>query len=463
MDSFLRALLLLSFATAFTACGGSSSGTTDGSPSTSATNVSSANNHSLSSHSLSSFSTSSFSISSRSVNTSSSGAFSSPSSSASSAPTTAMCGTYTLCPTDNNDWQFNSSEYCISKSFCPTSRTHLPIADYRQTLINEHANEATKKVFQYLNSIYGKKTLSGQMDLTWDDDIDMAARVYTDTQKYPALMGYDFMNYGMTANWVEGLHQTQEAIDYWNAGGLITFAWHWRDPSKLHTPEVNAAEFYTTSQQHTNFRIPVKENALDVNASEYTQINTGIDLIAEELKALQDAGAVVLWRPLHEAAGGWFWWGATRADNVPPAFAQILLWRHMYDRLTHHHGLNNLIWVWNGQDALWYPGDDYVDISSYDIYAANYHSQIATFSRTQKFSFEKKMVALSETGRIPDPTLAFKDGAHWLWFMVWNDTPTVGSNDNFWSVVNSLSHRQAVYQHEHIITREDLPNFIIQK
>ena len=149
MDSFLRALLLLSFATAFTACGGSSSGTTGGSPSTSATNVSSANNHSLSS---------------RSVNTSSSGAFSSPSSSASSAPTTAMCGTYTLCPTDNNDWQFNSPEYCISKSFCPTSRTHLPIADYRQTLINEHANEATKKVFHYLNNIYGKKTLSGQMD-----------------------------------------------------------------------------------------------------------------------------------------------------------------------------------------------------------------------------------------------------------------------------------------------------------
>ncbi len=35
-----------------------------------------------------------------------------------------------------------------------------------------------------------------------------------------------------------------------------------------------------------------------------------IDAIASLLKRLQDHGVTVLWRPLHEAAGGWFWWGA---------------------------------------------------------------------------------------------------------------------------------------------------------
>jgi len=35
-----------------------------------------------------------------------------------------------------------------------------------------------------------------------------------------------------------------------------------------------------------------------------------IDTMARKLKQVQDAGVPVLFRPLHEAEGGWFWWGA---------------------------------------------------------------------------------------------------------------------------------------------------------
>ena len=45
------------------------------------------------------------------------------------------------------------------------------------------------------------------------------------------------------------------------------------------------------------------------------------------------------------------------------------------------YGCNNLIWVWNGQAADWYPGDEYVDIIGEDIYPGErvYAPQTAKF------------------------------------------------------------------------------------
>lgn len=376
---------------------------------------------------------------------------------------------WNICGSDNGSWSFENSQYCIAQTFCPANRTSLPVTAIRTVPVDPNANAKTKAIYTYLNSIWGQKTLSGQADLTWKDSIDMADRVFTDTGKYPAIMGYDFMNYGMTANWVEGVKQTEEAIDYAQKGGLVTFAWHWRDPALLNTANVNNAQFYT---KDTNFQIPVKDGELDTSSAAYSQINAGIDLIAVELQKLSDANVSVLWRPLHEASGnngnGWFWWGRARTDGIPQAFAQILLWRHMYDRLTHHHGIHNLLWVWNGQNAAWYPGDEYVDIVSHDIYDntdnKTYKSQIATYTQASKYPFENKMVALSENSYIPDPDKIATDGAWWLWFMTWNDSDTaagVTSADNFWTgeYYNTNAHKTKVYNHTNIITLDELPAF----
>lgn len=81
-------------------------------------------------------------------------------------------------------------------------------------------------------------------------------------------------------------------------------------------------------------------------------IDADIAEIAKQLNRLRDAGVPVLWRPLHEASGGWFWWGA----KGPEAYKK--LWYYLYDQLTNVYGCNNLIWVWNGQNPDWYPGDN---------------------------------------------------------------------------------------------------------
>jgi len=448
----------LSIALALTACGGGGGGGSSTPASTPASKP-------ASSTALSSIAPSSIAPSS----TSSSSSKLSSSSAASLAKCTVDGKQWNICTGESTNWGFENGQYCIAQQFCPANRTSLPIAAMRAVPVDANATAKTQAIYTYLKSIWGQKTLSGQQDLTWKDSIDMAGRVFTDTGKYPAIMGYDFMNYGMTASWAEGVKQTEEAIDYANKGGLVTFSWHWRDPALLNTTSANDAQFYT---KDTNFQIPVKDGALDTGSAAYAQINAGIDLIAVELKKLNDAGVSVLWRPLHEASGnngdGWFWWGRIRTDSAPQSFAKILLWRHMYDRLTNHHGLHNLLWVWNGQNAAWYPGDEYVDIISHDIYDSSdnkmYKSQLATYTQARKYPAENKMVALSENSYIPDPDKIATDGAWWLWFMVWNDSDTaagVTSSGNFWTgeYYNTNAHKTKVYNHNNVITRDELPAF----
>lgn len=382
-----------------------------------------------------------------------------------------------ICNQNQSGWAYENGSYCIATSFCPANRTSLPTVAVRELPVDAEANTKTRALYTYLLSIQGKSTLTGQQDLTWKDAIDMAERVKTETGKYPALMGYDFMNYGMTESWVEGLQQTEEAIAHWKKGGLVTFSWHWRDPALLNTNKVNQANFYVRDQdasKNTNFIIPLANGSLDTNSPAYAQLNAGIDLIAKELKTLSDAGVTVLWRPLHEASGsngdGWFWWGRTRTDEAPQAYAQILLWRHMYDRLVNYHELHNLLWVWNGQSTAWFPGDDVVDITSHDIYDSadnkTYKSQIATYTQARKYSAENKLIALSENSYIPDPEKIAADGAWWLWFMTWSDgnfdAATLESTthkDNFWSgeFYNTSTHKTKVYNHPNMITLDELP------
>ncbi len=367
-----------------------------------------------------------------------------------------------LCAIDSGSWGFENSEICLSRSMCPGMGSGVQ-APIRDDLTNASANAKTQKVFDYLKSQWGNHMISGQMDLTWDDSVDMVQRVMNDTGKSPALMGYDFMNYGIDNQYLGGLKQTEEAIAYWNKGGLISLTWHWRDPN---TSGSTIGEFYTKS---TSFQIPIANKQLDLNSTAFKNMINDIDMVAGELKKLQSAGVPVIWRPLHEASGGWFWWGRSdRTDGIPPSYAQVLLWRYMYDRLTTFHGLNNLIWEWNGQSASWYPGDDYVDITSYDVYAParDYGSQVGIYNETKAYSQEVKMVAMSENSNIPDPDKMKADGAWWLYFMVWNDGNVAvpeGTSDvnNFWTgeYYNTNAHKRHVYSHNLVITLDELPKF----
>ena len=338
-----------------------------------------------------------------------------------------------------------------------------PAPAVKAELCDRDALPCAKRLMKFLTDNYGTHIISGQMDLTWNDRTDMAGRVFRDTGKYPALMGYDLMNAQSGSG--SGLQQISEAEAWWNRGGIVQLMYHWRDPSAR--PK-GTGDFYT---KDTSFRIPYdadagkwmsRENGYADHAA-YDAMMKDIDFMAKELSVLQDKDIPVLWRPLREASGGWFWWGA--GGSTP----YVALYRLMYTYLTKTKGLHNLIWIWNGQDKAWYPGDDCVDVIGDDVYTSPryYGSQFAEYYKCSRMSSDAdnnpKLVALSECGVIPSPGQLKDDGAWWSWFMVWNDAngrEGADSKDSFWTgeYYNDNQHKKDVYNSEYVITLDRMPD-----
>jgi len=106
----------------------------------------------------------------------------------------------------------------------------------------------------------------------------------------------------------------------------------------------------------------------------YAAWRTQLDFYADILSDMQDAGVTILFRPLMEMNGDWFWYGYIAGQNNQQAY--IDLYRDLYDYFTNEKQLNNLIWVYSANMAytgipdvdFYYPGDDVVDITGLDVY-----------------------------------------------------------------------------------------------
>lgn len=318
-------------------------------------------------------------------------------------------------------------------------------------LVNPNADDNTKRLFSYMCDIYGKDFLSGQYCDQGQFGHENACIWKTTGGKYPAVLGLDFIEYSPSraANGSTS-KATEYAQEFWENGGIVTFCWHWNAPEKYLT-DTWWKGFYKES---TNIDLDAIMNGKDEEGMEL--LISDMDVIAEQLKILQEAGVPVLWRPLHEASGGWFWWG----DCEPESY--IKLYQLMYDRFTNEHGLNNLIWIWNGQDGDWYPGDEYVDIIGEDIYPGErvYTSQMNRYMKALDYTDAKKMIVLSENGCLFDPDLAIRDGAMWGFFATWGgEFVSETANLNVYSERYTEEDMvKKVYEHEHVITLDELPN-----
>lgn len=318
-------------------------------------------------------------------------------------------------------------------------------------LVNKNADDCAKRLFSYMCDIYGKDFLSGQYCDGGQYGHENACIWKTTGGKYPAVLGLDFIEYS-PSRVAKGSSSkaTEYAIEFWENGGIVTFCWHWNVPEKYLTGTWYSG-FY---KEHTNIDLDAIMNGQDEEGMEL--LISDMDVIAEQLKILQEAGVPVLWRPLHEASGGWFWWGNCEPESY------IKLYQMMYDRFTNEHQLNNLIWVWNGQDGDWYPGDEYVDIIGEDIYPGErvYTSQIDRYMKALEYTDAKKMIVLSENGCLFDPDLAIRDGAMWGFFATWGgEFVSVNQSLNVYSeTYTEESMLKKVYEHEHVITLDELPD-----
>ena len=323
-------------------------------------------------------------------------------------------------------------------------------------LINPNADAAAKQLFSYLCDSYGKYTLAGQVCDYGLDGPEFKA-IHDVTGKYPAICGLDFMDYApaRTARGARGF-SVDTALKVHQAGGIVTFCWHWNAPDKYlkdgNDASGNPRWWQGFSTANTNFDIDAVMNGRDPDGK--ALLDADIAAIAKQINILRDAGVPILWRPLHEASGGWFWWGAKGAAPYKQ------LWKYLYDQLTNKYGCSNLIWVWNGQAADWYPGDEYVDVIGEDIYADahSYGAQNAKFAELLEYPGTNKITALTENGVVFDIDNVVASNARWAWFGTWCGS-FVTNGSGYSEQYTEKAILKKAYDSEYVITLDELPKW----
>lgn len=307
--------------------------------------------------------------------------------------------------------------YFESREVDPTK----PVSENAQT------NEKTMEVWNYLRSVYGKQVITCQQMMGNECYEDLV--FYNATNDLTAMKGYDFI-------FCTGSYHSDDMIDEaieWSkeSGGLCAFTWHWNVPKDIDNPDGGYA-FYTS--EITNFS---QVNAVTPGTKEYETVIHDIDLIATKIQRMESEGVTILFRPLHEASGAWFWWGLQGRDSATNEVFQKL-WYMIYDRLENYHKLTNIIWVWNGQNPHTAIHPNAFDIEGIDRYydqedisaealSTYYEKCYGELAGYDKYCAELagmdstgKMMALTECGYIPDPDGIKAANTMWLYYMVWN-------------------------------------------
>ncbi len=312
-------------------------------------------------------------------------------------------------------------------------------------------------LMDYLKEINGRQILSGATaNVAWNTN--EAQWIYSKTGRYPAINCYDYIHLHLSGpgNWID-YSNIQELEEWWKDNGLVSASWHWNVPAN----NGSGYAFYAGGDaDKTSFDV---RKIFDTASAEYKIMISDIDKIGDHLLLLQKKEIPVLWRPLHEAGGAWFWWGTDAAGCKE-------LWKIMYERFK-ARGLDNLIWVWTpavawNQDLSvsldWYPGDEYVDIVGYDIYNADSASCLKTYNFLRE-NWPDKLTTMSECGNVPPISDQWNAGSHWLWFAPWYDynrTNSLGS-DAFKEDRHEHADAawwQAAMSDERVISRDEVPS-----
>ncbi|MCM3702809.1 glycosyl hydrolase [Paenibacillus macerans] len=345
--------------------------------------------------------------------------------------------------------------------------------DVQPVLTDSGATQETQALMNYLTEVYGKHIISGQQEIygggnNGDSELEFNW-IYNLTGKYPAIRGFDLMNYNPLYGWEDGT--TERMIDWVNnRGGIATASWHINVPRDFNAYQLG--EFVdwknaTYKPTETNFNTA---NAVVPGTKENQYVMMTIEDLAEQLQILQDNNVPVIFRPYHEAEGNgglngegaWFWWASAGAD----VYKQ--LWDLLYTELTETYGLHNLIWTYNSYvystSPAWYPGDDKVDIVGYDKYNTIYNRYdglsgvpnedaiTSIFYQLVDLTGGTKMVAMTENDTVPSVQNLTEEKAGWLYFCPWYGEHLMSTAFNYPATLKTL------YQSDYVITLDELPD-----
>lgn len=331
----------------------------------------------------------------------------------------------------------------------------LDLTISKPALSNKDSDYNAKALYQYLCESYGKQVLLGQHDtIGTSAETDM---IYKTTGKYPAIRFGDLM----LATEKDSITTDTEmniAMDWASKDGIVGYMWHWAAPD-------DKREYYADQTDFDIKKAVTKENIAELSledikklqkdgkvSKECVAVVEDIDTVSEKLSTLRDEGIAVLWRPLHEASNGDFWWGNDKE-------AYKWLWKLMYERQTKYHKLNNLIWVWSAQNADWYVGDKYCDVLSCDVYDdGNKDAQVNIMLFLQSIS-KNKPIAMGECGSFPDIQSIADEKAMWAFIGQWGGNYLMTDDGKLAEENNTAAELIKMYNNNLTLTRDKLPDF----
>lgn len=312
-----------------------------------------------------------------------------------------------------------------------------------QNPVNPNATAAAKELLSFLEKTAGNAIITGQHTQTIPmEEIDY---IREKTTKEPMLRGFELLAYSPNINYEDAsdaclteVYENRNTVEValeWakQTKGIVTLSFHWFSPLGGRDKS-----FYA---KNTDFDA---EKILVEGSPEREAFYHDMDVIAEQLRKFQKEDIPVLWRPFHEADGDWFWWGAKG-----PVVASGL-YCMMFDYYTDELHLDNLLWVWNCPVKEAYPGDDYVDIVSVDIYLTGYEKTDyrKQYEQMVQATSSRKVAALAEVGYLPDVQMLQQSHVPWAYYMTWSKEFCIGEQ------YNSVKHLQEMYHSSYAICCE---------
>ncbi|MFM2360212.1 MAG: hypothetical protein RLY16_2205 [Bacteroidota bacterium] len=222
---------------------------------------------------------------------------------------------------------------------------------------------------------------------------------------YPAVYGWDLGgiendNSDRNLDGVPFKKMRQFIREAYERGGVVTLSWH------LNNPMLPGKNAWDTTHGTVASILP--------GAPYHEVYKAWLDKVADFVGSLKNKSGEpipVLFRPFHEFTGTWFWW----CQNTCTTEEFVTLWRFTIYYLEQVKQLHHLITVYNTSDNFntaeeflkRYPGDDVVDVLSFDSYHYGDSTQSAFFSQKlhrqlqliSNIATEKnKLTALAETG-----------------------------------------------------------------
>lgn len=305
--------------------------------------------------------------------------------------------------------------------------------EHKSTPVNPDATVQAHNLLQYLCDTAGSHIITGQHTQT--NPMEEITYIHDVTGKKPKLQGFELLSYSPNIPYKDASEEclteieenkgTVETALQWakETSGIVTLTYHWFSPIGG-----KDKSFYAKNTPFDASRI------LEKDTPERTAFYHDLDMLAIELRKFEKEEIPVLWRPFHEADGTWFWWGA-KGHTVGRE-----LYKMMFDYFVHQLHLNNLLWVWNSPVKEGYPGDEYVDVVSRDVYLT--HKERTAYEKEYleliRNTSSHKVAALAEVGYIPDVSMIRQNQIPWSYYMTWSKEFCIGNQYNTKEDLNQM-------------------------